>query len=162
MISTKKINELVAKNRKLINNKNLFTSNTMVRYIQELADLSIKKEIERYDRIHEKPYSRRTKVKVRLDYNVKNSKVAYAATSTNERTNEDIITIFINIGHQMFSKVKERERLLLMMKVFLLMKFLISLILITESSWHLDKEQKWVDFILKLMKQVDQLILFLD
>ena len=88
----------------------------MVRYIQELADLSIKKEIERYDRIHEKPYSRRTKVKVRLDYNVKNSKVAYAATSTNERTNEDIITIFINIGHQMFSKVKERERLLLMMK----------------------------------------------
>lgn len=116
MISTKRINELVAKNRKLINNKNLFTSNTMVRYIQELADLSIKKEIERYDRIHEKPYSRRTKVKVKLDYNVKNSKVAYAATSTNERTNEDIITIFINIGHQMFSKVKERERLLLMMK----------------------------------------------
>lgn len=115
MVSSKKINELVAKNAKLINNKNLFESKTMTRYIQELADLSIKKEIERYNRLHEKPYSKKTRLKVKLAYNAKNKKVAYAATAT-ATSGEDIITIFINIGHQMFSKITKREILLMILK----------------------------------------------
>lgn len=112
MASEKQIKELASKNKKLITDKVFFTSKTVNRYFQELAELAIRKEIDRYDKIHMKPFSRKTKIRVSITYDRKGKSVAYAASSTNNKTNEETIMIYINAGHVMFKKVKSREMLL--------------------------------------------------
>lgn len=116
MVSERQIKEMTAMNAKVMKTENLFRSKAMNRYFQELANIALVKEIQRYNKIHLKEYSRKTKTKVIIDYNPKNKNVAYAASSTNNKTGEETIKIYINIGHVMFAKVLEREKLLLMAK----------------------------------------------
>ena len=112
MVSERQVKELASKNKKLITNKVFFTSKTVNKYFQELAEIAIRKEIDRYNKIHMRPYSKKTSIKVRMSYDKKNGAVAYASSETINRNNEERITIFINIGNKMFEKVTQREKLL--------------------------------------------------
>lgn len=116
MVSEKKIRQMAENIKETISDEKMFSSPVLQQYLQELADIVIKKEVDSYNRIHDKALNKFTDISVQPVYEPRNETVAFAASLSRRGVRNERTKIIINAGNQMFEEVKDRVQHLLYVK----------------------------------------------
>lgn len=116
MVSEKRIRQLAEEKKQKVTDKELFAGPMIKQYLQELVDIVIKKEVNCYNRLHDRKYDRLTRIDVQPLFDITNTTVAFAASMNRKGSKKENLRIMINIGHEMFKDVTDRTKRLLYMK----------------------------------------------